>query len=164
MTDVKIGPNPLFLREEELRQAMELLFFAYKDFTSEPDRLLERYGFGRAHHRVLYFVGRNPAITVSELLNILGITKQSLSRVLSQLLREDFVQQRHGVEDRRRRHLELTDKGAALERALFESQRGRISAAYHAAGAEAVAGFREVLLNIMEDSARGRFEKRNRRP
>ena len=88
MADIKSGPNPLFLREEELRQAMELLFFAYKDFTSEPDRLLERYGFGRAHHRVLYFVGRNPAISVSELLKILGITKQSLSRVLSQLVRE----------------------------------------------------------------------------
>src|SRR3546814_5831813 len=88
MSDVKGGPNPLFLREEELRQAMELLFFAYRDFTGEPDKILAAYGFGRAHHRVIYFVGRNPGITVSELLAILRITKQSLSRVLGQLVGE----------------------------------------------------------------------------
>ena len=82
MADVKAGANPLFLREEELREGMELLFFAYRDFTAEPDKLLARYNFGRAHHRVIYFVGRYPTTTVSDLLGILGITKQSLSRVL----------------------------------------------------------------------------------
>ena len=85
MADVKTGVNPLFLREEELRQGIELLFYAYRDFTSEPDAILGKIGLGRAHHRVIYFVGRNPAITVTELLSILRITKQSLSRVLSQL-------------------------------------------------------------------------------
>ena len=71
MADIKSGPNPLFLREEELRQAIELLFFAYRDFTGEPDQILARYRFGRAHHRVIYFVGRHPSIAVSELLEIL---------------------------------------------------------------------------------------------
>src|SRR3546814_15065715 len=96
MADVKGGPNPLFLREEELRQAMELLFFAYRDFTGEPDKILAAYGFGRAHHRVIYFVGRNPGITVSELLAILRIPKQSLSRVLGKLLTSD---ERRGGKD-----------------------------------------------------------------
>ena len=163
MTDIKIGPNPLFLREEELRQAMELLFFAYKDFTSEPDRLLERYGFGRAHHRVLYFVGRNPSISVSELLKILGITKQSLSRVLGQLVREGLIEQRRGERDQRKRLLTLTDRGAALERELFQSQRLRVAEAYHRAGAEAVEGFRQVLLNLMDPAVRWRFEERAER-
>ena len=142
---------------------MELLFFAYRDFTSEPDRILERYGFGRAHHRVLYFVGRNPSISVSELLGILGITKQSLSRVLSQLIREGFIKQRHGEQDRRRRLLELTDRGLSLEKELFQSQRPRVSQAYHRAGAEAVEGFRQVLLSLMDQSARERFRIRSGR-
>ena len=99
MTDIKSGINPLFLRDEELRQGMELVFYAYRDFTAEPDAILADYGFGRAHHRVIYFVGRNPNITVSALLEILQITKQSLSRVLSQLVREEFVIQRPGTRD-----------------------------------------------------------------
>ena len=77
MADVKSPANPLFLREEELRQGIEMLFFAYRDFTGEPDAMLARIGLGRAHHRVVYFVGRNPGITVSELLAILKITKQT---------------------------------------------------------------------------------------
>ncbi|OIR07912.1 DegT/DnrJ/EryC1/StrS aminotransferase family protein [mine drainage metagenome] len=90
MADIKSGVNLLFLREEELRQGIEMLFFAYRDFTAEPDVILADYGFGRAHHRVIYFVGRSPGITVSDLLATLGITKQSLSRVLSQLVAEGF--------------------------------------------------------------------------
>ena len=160
MADVKIGANPLFLREEELRQAMELLFFAYRDFTAEPDQMLAQYGFGRAHHRVIYFVGRYPEITVSELLAILGITKQSLSRVLGQLVREEFIRQRPGPRDRRQRLLALTDKGKALEQELVANQRSRIARAYRAAGAEAVEGFRRVLLNIMEEGDRARFPDR----
>lgn len=159
MADVKGGPNPLFLREEELRQAMELLFFAYRDFTGEPDKILADYGFGRAHHRVIYFVGRNPGITVSELLAILRITKQSLSRVLGQLVAEGFITQRPGLRDRRQRLLELTDKGRELENKLTERQRVRIAAAYRSAGAEAVEGFRTVLLNIIDEQDRGRFER-----
>jgi len=159
MADIKSGANPLFLREEELRQAMELLFFAYRDFTAGPDRILEAYKFGRAHHRVIYFVGRHPQMTVSELLQILGITKQSLSRVLGQLVREGFIVQQPGPQDRRKRLLELTDKGRALEQELIENQRARIARAYRIAGAEAVEGFRQVLLNIMDEEARKRFSE-----
>ena len=83
--------NPLFLRDEDLREAIELLFFAYRDFTGEADAILEKFGFGRAHHRVIYFVGANIGISVGELLSILKITKQSLSRVLSQLMDEGFI-------------------------------------------------------------------------
>ena len=99
MTDLKSLANPLFLREDDLRQGMELLFYAYRDFTAEPDAILARYGFGRAHHRVIYFVGRNPSITVSALLDILKVTKQSLSRVLGQLVRQGFVAQQPGARD-----------------------------------------------------------------
>ena len=158
MADLKGGVNPLFLREEELRQGMELLFFAYRDFTAEPDKILARYNFGRAHHRVIYFVGRHPAITVSELLDILGITKQSLSRVLGQLVRDGFIFQRPGLRDRRQRMLDLTDKGHELERQLSENQRRRMARAYRAAGAESVEGFRTVLKNLIDERDRVRFE------
>lgn len=94
MAETKPRANPLFLREEEIRQGIELLFFAYRDFTGEPDAILAKRGFGRAHHRVIYFVGRQPGMTVSELLSILRITKQSLSRVLKQLIDEGYIEQK----------------------------------------------------------------------
>ena len=156
MTDIKSGINPLFLREEDLRQGIELLYFAYRDFTAEPDAILAEYGFGRAHHRVIYFVGRNPRINVSELLAILKITKQSLSRVLGQLVREAFIVQYEGVQDRRQRLLELTPKGVALERRLSESQRRRLADAYRDAGAEAVEGYRRVLMGMIGENDRER--------
>ena len=115
MTDVKAGPNPLYLREDQLHEAMELLFFAYRDFTTECDAILASHGFGRAHHRVVYFVGRNPDISVTALLEILRITKQSLSRVLGRLVREGFVTTRQDPADGRRRLLALTAKGRSLE-------------------------------------------------
>ena len=151
MTDIKSSFNPLFLREEDIRQGIELLYFAYRDFTAEPDAILLEYGFGRAHHRVIYFVGRNPHINVSELLAILKITKQSLSRVLGQLVREGFIEQREGTYDRRQRLLDLTDKGTELERRLSESQRNRFADAYRDAGAGAVQGFRDVLTNMISE-------------
>ena len=158
MADIKIGANPLFLREEELRQGMELLFFAYRDFIAEPDKILVGYGYGRAHHRVVYFVGRHPSITVSELLAILQITKQSLSRVLGQLVRDGLIVQRPGLRDRRQRLLELTEAGRELERHLSEDQRARIARAYREAGAEAVEGYRTVLRNLINERDRRRFE------
>jgi DNA-binding MarR family transcriptional regulator len=157
MADIKFPANPLFLREEDLRQGIELLFFAYRDFTGEADAMLTQYGFGRAHHRVIYFVGRNPGMTVSALLDILKITKQSLSRVLSQLVRQGFITQRPGPRDRRQRLLELTPAGADLERRLTEAQRALVARAYRAAGADAVDGFRKVLLGIINDADRTRF-------
>ena len=168
MTDVstpskatpKTAANPLFLRDEELRQGIEMLFFAYRDFTMEPDAILADQGFGRAHHRVIYFVGRYPGSTVSALLDILRITKQSLSRVLGQLVREGFIDQQQGRLDRRQRLLSLTDKGRDLEQMLTATQRARIARAYREAGAEAVEGFRTVMLGIMsDDSDRARFER-----
>ncbi|HTC17788.1 MAG TPA: helix-turn-helix domain-containing protein, partial [Stellaceae bacterium] len=106
MADIKSAANPLFLREEELRQGIELLYFAYRDFTSEADAMLARYNFGRAHHRVVHFVGRRPQMTVGDLLTILKITKQSLNRVLGQLVRQGFIIQHRGAQDRRQRLLE----------------------------------------------------------
>ncbi len=153
MTDINIQANPLFLREGELRQGIELLFYAYRDFTAEPDAILAKYKFGRAHHRAIYFVGRYPGTTVSELLGILRITKQSLSRVLGQLVREGFVEQRQGIRDRRQRLLHLTDKGVALENQLTETQRQLMARAYREAGAEAVEGYRKVLAGLIDAGA-----------
>jgi len=159
----KTPANLLFLREEDLRQGIELLFYAYRDFTAEADAMLAQLGFGRAHHRVIYFVGRKPGMTVSELLDILKITKQSLSRVLGQLVREGYITQRPGTADRRQRLLELAPKGAELERRLTEDQRALVARAYRAAGAEAVDGFRKVLLGLVNDADRGRFAGATRR-
>jgi DNA-binding MarR family transcriptional regulator len=162
MSEPKAGANPLFLRDEDLRQAIELLFFAYRDFTARADAILAKQGFGRAHHRVIYFVGRHPGATVSDLLEILGITKQSLSRVLSQLVREGYIVQERGTTDRRQRLLHLTEKGRALERDLTAEQRTRVATAYRDAGAVAVEGFRKVMLGIMNDAARKRFKAADR--
>lgn len=157
---IKPGANPLFLRDEELRQGIEMLFFAYRDFTSEPDAILGKLKLGRAHHRALYFVGRYPGCTVSELLAVLKITKQSLSRVLGQLVEEGYIEQRQGQRDRRQRLLALTEKGRGLEQELTENQRERFARAYREAGAEAVAGFRAVMLGMMSDPRdRARFER-----
>lgn len=159
MSDPRSQANPLFLREEDLRQGIELLFYAYRDFTDEPDVLLARIGFGRAHHRVIYFVGRYPGITVSGLLRILRITKQSLSRVLRQLIDEGYVEQKSGERDRRQRLLTLTPKGVELERELSSRQRARIARAYREAGAVAVDGFRKVLLGILDEPNRRAVEQ-----
>ena len=160
MSDAKAASSLLFLREEELRQGIELLYYAYRDFTAEPDAMLARYGFGRAHHRVIYFVGRHPQMSVSDLLGILRITKQSLSRVLGQLVRQGFIRQSPGSRDRRQRLLELTDQGIELERQLSENQRQRVAKAYREAGGPAVEGFRKVMLGIITSEAdRRRFDR-----
>ena len=160
MSETKSAADPSFLSEEEVRQGIELLFFAYRDFTAEPDAILTQHGFGRAHHRVVHFVGRRPQMTVGELLIILRITKQSLNRVLGQLVRQGFIIQHRGAQDRRQRLLELTEKGRELERQLSEPQRARVGAAYRNAGAAAVEGFRKVLLGIIATADdRRRFDR-----
>jgi DNA-binding MarR family transcriptional regulator len=151
MADLKAGANPLFLRDEELRQGIELLFYAYRDHTAEADAILGEIDLGRAHHRVIYFVGRYPGISVGELLDILRITKQSLSRVLGELLAAGLVQQRKGARDRRQRLLSLSESGQKLEQRLSDIQCRRLARAYRRAGAEAVAGFRTVLGGITEE-------------
>lgn len=157
MADLKSDFRHLYLREQELRSGMELLFFAYRDFAAEPDRLLAKHRFGRAHHRVIYFVGRYPGINVTDLLNILKITKQSLSRVLGQLVRDGIVVQKPGPRDRRQRRLELTAKGVEIEAALTLSQRERVARAFQDAGVDAVEGFRQVLIQLVNARDRVRF-------
>ena len=145
--------------EAEVRRLQDLLFFAYRDFTNAADVVLEELGLGRAHHRALHFIGRNPGITVSDLLAILRITKQSLARVLSALVEQEYVAQSPGDTDRRQRLLTLTPKGQALERRLFERQRERLAPALAAAGSTAAGGFLSVMTQIMDDSARAYLEQ-----
>lgn len=143
---------------ERLTEAIELLFFAYRDFISDPDELLAEYGFGRAHHRVVHFVGRNPGITVAELLNILRITKQSLARVLKQLIERRFIVQETGRQDRRQRLLYLTDAGRELEERLAAPQRARVERALEKAGPGAEAAWRSTLLALVNEEDRPEVE------
>jgi DNA-binding MarR family transcriptional regulator len=148
-------------REEEIRGAQDLLFFAYRDFTAAADVILVELGFGRAHHRALHFIGRNPGMPVGDLLAILRITKQSLARVLNALVEQGYVAQKQGRADRRQRLLTLTEAGQALERRLFERQRERLAVAYRDAGAAAVEGFRRVMRGIMDEAARAYMDQRD---
>ena len=148
------GTALLFLREEELRAAQDMLFFALRDLNAAPDALLAELGFGRAHHRCLHWIARRPGLKVGELLAILGITKQSLTRVMGPLIEDGYVAQVPGQQDRRQRLLTLTEKGQALERRLFESQRERLVVAYREAGGPAVEGFKRVLRGLMNQQGR----------
>lgn len=158
MTDLKTIAPAQFLRDEELRKGIELLYFAYRDLVSDPDEALAQYGFGRAHHRVIHFVGRRPGMPVADLLDILSITKQSLSRVLSSLVAEGYIRQEKGSQDRRQRLLHLTEKGQELERLLAALQRDRMVRAYKDAGADAVAGFWRVLLGMIDPEHRATIQ------
>lgn len=151
MADIKSSQKALFLRKETLRRGIELLFYAYRDFTSEADSILSEIGLGRAHHRVLYFVGKYSGMTVSDLLSILRITKQSLSRVLSHLIAEGYVRQQIGDTDKRQRLLFLTSKGSALEARLTDIQCKRFANAYLQSGASDVAGFEQVLNALLDE-------------
>lgn len=144
------GEALLFLTDEQLRKGIEAMFFAYRAFTADPDRILEDHAYGRAHHRALHFINRQPGLTVNALLGVLGVTKQSLNRVLRALIEDGLVESRVGRKDKRERHLHLTPRGAELERALSDAQRARMRAAYRAAGPVAVAGFRQVLEAMMD--------------
>ena len=152
------GESLLFLTDEQLRKGIEAMFFAYRGFTADPDRILDGMDYGRAHHRALHFVHRSPGTTVNNLLNILGVTKQSLNRVLRSLLDDGLVESRVGKQDKRERHLFLTEKGAELERALSDAQRARMRAAYRAAGPQAVQGFRQVLEAMMDPEMKRQYQ------
>ncbi len=150
-----VRASPLFLREAEIRRGIELMYFGYSQLTRSADAVLDAHGLGRAHHRALYFIARQPGLTVGDLLRLLAITKQSLGRVLNDLVARDLVASATGEFDRRQKNLRLTAAGAALEAALFEAFRERLSAAYARAGQEAVTGFWHVLEGLIpvEDRA-----------
>ena len=153
------GESLLFLTDEQLRQGIEAMFFAYRGFTADPDRILAEMAYGRAHHRAIHFINRAPGTTVNNLLAILGVTKQSLNRVLRTLIADGLVESRVGKVDKRERHLFLTDKGSELEGRLSDAQRARLRAAFRDAGPEAVVGFRKVLEAMMDPNMRRAYTK-----
>jgi DNA-binding MarR family transcriptional regulator len=133
---------------------IELLFFAYRDFVGDPDEVLSKLGFGRAHHRVLHFVNRNPGMKVAELLGILKITKQSLGRVLKQLIDDGYVMQQEGDRDRRQRLLFVTAKGEALAMKLASLQTDRIGRALEVLGPDSHDIARKFLTALIDDDSR----------
>ena len=151
--------SPLFLREAEIRRGVELMHFGYGRLLGAIDARLAAEGLGRAHHRTLYFIARQPDLTVSSLLALLGITKQSLGRVIGDLTTRGMVESRVGRDDRRQRLLRLTAVGTAFETELFELLRARMSAAYVEAGPAAVAGFWLVLEGLVPVAERPMLAK-----
>ena len=137
------------LSEQETVALIELMFFAYRDFVSDPDEILAQFGFGRAHHRVLHFVGRDPGMTVQQLLDLLRITKQSLGRVLKELIDKGYVFQKEGESDRRQRLLYLTESGEELRQRLMSPQMNRIRRAVALGDGNAAPLFRKVLYHMV---------------
>ena len=158
-TSSQMGENLLFLTDEQLRQAIEAMFFAYRGFTADPDRILVDMAYGRAHHRAIHFINRAPGTTVNNLMGLLGVTKQSLNRVLRTLIADGLVQSQVGKTDKRERHLYLTEAGRALEQTLSDAQRIRMRSAFREAGPEAVAGFRTVLEAMMDPEMRHSYTR-----
>ena len=165
------GPEPgrrrdgEILSEQETVALIELMFFAYRDFVSDPDEILSQFGFGRAHHRVLHFVGRDPGMTVQQLLDILRITKQSLGRVLKELIDKGYVFQKEGENDRRQRLLYLTEAGEELRQQLMGPQMNRIRRAVAQPEGNAARLYRKVLYHMVSpanrDAVRDWIEKAN---
>ena len=159
MQNDRTGESLLFLTDEQLRQGIEAMFFAYRGFTADPDRILEKYNYGRAHHRAMHFINRVPGTNVNNLLKILGVTKQSLNRVLRTLIQDELVTLKIGTKDRRERHLYLTDNGKSLEKQLSTAQSHRMREAYRQAGPDAVAGFKQVLEAMMDPKLQVTYKK-----
>jgi DNA-binding MarR family transcriptional regulator len=153
--------------EDSVVELIELLFFAYRDFISDPDAILAKSNFGRAHHRVLHFVDRNPGLTVADLLDILKITKQSLARVLKELVDSGFIEQRTGQEDRRQRLLYATESGKALSASLSAPQEWRIKAALAPLRGDArttVTAFLFGMINAQEREKAARLVDKESQP
>lgn len=155
--DLVLPPRDQFLREDAIRGGMDLLFFANTRHLKHADETLASLGLGRAHHRVLYFVRRKPDLTVTELLAILAITKQSFSRVSRELVSRGLMSQRTGDHDRRQRLMRLTPAGVVLEKTLFDDLHANVARAYAASGSEAVAGFWTVLQHLIGEEGRKQF-------
>ncbi len=147
------------LDEQPVYDLIELFFFAYRDFVGDPDRILADYGFGRAHHRVLHFVHRQPGLTIAELLDILKITKQSLNRVLKELIEKGFVEQRTGVADRRQRLLFTTAGGEELALRLAKLQTRRIMRALSQGPEELKAAASRFLFAMIDPSEQPRVDR-----
>ena len=160
MADLNKLLSPLFLNEKEIRKIIELLFFSYRDFTSGPDKVLEKIKFGRAHHRVIYFVGKRDNLTIKELLTILQITKQSLSRVLNQLVKEKFIILSIG-EDKRTKKLSLSKKGRELEKQLSEIQITKIYNVIKNFNEQDINGFKKVLFEMIDKESQKKFSEIN---
>lgn len=152
------GDGPRMPADERYITIVELLFFAYRDFTREADAILAEFGLGRAHHRVLHFVNRHPGLRVADLLEILKITKQSLARVLKQLVDEGWIAQQTGTQDRRERHLRVTDKGTTLAIKLDQLQAKRVGGALAACGPAGEAFVRRFLFDMISLDERGHVE------
>ena len=160
MTDLNKLLTPLYLNEIEIRKAIELIFFSYRDFTAGPDKILEKINFGRAHHRVIYFVGKQKKITIKELLSILQITKQSLSRVLNQLVKEKFILVSAGI-DKRTKNLSLTKKGEDLEKELSTIQINKIRNVLKQFKEKDINGFKKILYAMIEEKNKKKFDEIN---
>src|SRR5262247_2229260 len=154
-SDRSVPPGERAERERDpVWDIIELLFFAYRDFVGDPDDVLAKLGFGRAHHRVLHFVNRNPGMKVAELLDILKITKQSLGRVLKQLIDQGYVVQKEGANDRRQRLLYVTPKGETLAMKLAGLQTARIAHALSELGPNAHESARRFLVTLIDPDNR----------
>jgi len=160
MTDLNSLLSPFFLNDKEIRKVIELFFFSYRDFTSGPDKILEKLNFGRAHHRIIYFVGKKNNITIKELLGVLQITKQSLSRVLNQLVNEKFILVSTGI-DKRTKKLSLTEKGKKLENELSTIQIKKIREVINRFDVENINGFKQILYEMIEDKNKTIFQEIN---
>ena len=160
MADLNKLLTPLYLNEAEIRKAIELIFFSYRDFTAGPDKILEKINFGRAHHRVIYFVGKQKKITIKELLSILQITKQSLSRVLNQLVKEKFILVSTGI-DKRTKNLSLTKKGGDLEKELSTIQINKIRNVLKQFNEKDINGFKKILYAMIEEKNKKKFDEIN---
>ncbi len=153
------GPRANVSTDPALLDLAELLFFAYRDFTREPDKILDEFGFGRAHHRVLHFVNRRPGMRVADLLEILKITKQSLGRVLKQLVDDGFIAQEAGKSDRRERLLHPTAHGRELANRLAEPQLERVAHALNASGRKAQSSIEMFLYQMISEADRSQVER-----
>ena len=160
MADLNKLISPFFLNANEIKKVIELIFFSYRDFTAGPDKVLEKINFGRAHHRVIYFVGKKNNITIKELLRVLKITKQSLSRVLNQLVKEGFIILATGL-DKRTKVLSLTKKGLDLEIELSTIQINKIKKALSNYNEEDINGFKKILFEMIETNNKKIFQQLN---
>ena len=160
MADLNNLISPFFLNDKEIKKVIELFFFSYRDFTAGPDNVLEKLKFGRAHHRVIYFVGKKKNITIKDLLGILKITKQSLSRVLNQLVKEKYILVSIG-EDKRTKKLCLTQKGLALEEKLSKIQIDKIKSIINDAKESDINGFKKILYSMIDEKSKKIFNKLN---